>query len=374
MYNFPYTNFHEINMDWILKKLQSIEYEAGGLRDVKYYGAIGDGITDDTEAIQNAVDNESYIIFPEGHYLISDNISVTSPDKHFIGLPGALIIANGAFFSISQTNNISFDNLEFDYINNKPQASIVCWRSLDITITNCKFSNGQMFNIQCSTCGRVHINNCTLDGTETSAGISLSSDSGYEYTDYGRNGYTWIENCLIKNSGLDGIIANNYNVTIRNCRIVDCGKYSPAAGIYCNSKNLLTIDHCYCLRNTGNGIDVVLTERVTITNSKCSNNDCAGIYIGGDGLVIIENCFCNANGSNPIDSYQDSGIVIQGYSGTDSSNIKITNCFAQSNLNYGFRFLNAINCYVNSILATGNTNGNIEIVGSIYQADYTVTT
>ncbi len=41
---------------------------------VKKFGAIGDGITDDTLAIQNAINDESKIYFPTGKYKISNSI------------------------------------------------------------------------------------------------------------------------------------------------------------------------------------------------------------------------------------------------------------------------------------------------------------
>lgn len=47
---------------------------------VKDFGAIGDGVTDDTEAIQNAFDalsgTANHLFFPDGDYLVSDSITV----------------------------------------------------------------------------------------------------------------------------------------------------------------------------------------------------------------------------------------------------------------------------------------------------------
>lgn len=38
------------------------------------YGAVGDGVTDDTQAIQDALDNGKYVLFPAERYLITDTI------------------------------------------------------------------------------------------------------------------------------------------------------------------------------------------------------------------------------------------------------------------------------------------------------------
>ena len=51
-----------------------------GIVDVKDFGAKGDGITDDTEAITDALASftEGTLFFPKGHYLISDTITISN--------------------------------------------------------------------------------------------------------------------------------------------------------------------------------------------------------------------------------------------------------------------------------------------------------
>jgi hypothetical protein len=50
----------------------------GALVNVLDFGAVGDGVTDDTVAIQNAVATQSSIYFPDGTYLISGTIGQNS--------------------------------------------------------------------------------------------------------------------------------------------------------------------------------------------------------------------------------------------------------------------------------------------------------
>jgi len=55
-------------MKWIKSVWQWIRYS---INDVRRYGAVGDGITDDTAAIQNAINVSSIVCIPAGRYLIS---------------------------------------------------------------------------------------------------------------------------------------------------------------------------------------------------------------------------------------------------------------------------------------------------------------
>ena len=81
MYEFPWTNLHELNLDWLLEKVKNInitQEEIDEIREiysvmspymfptVKTYGAVGDGVTDDTQAIMDCIANEDVVIFPYG--------------------------------------------------------------------------------------------------------------------------------------------------------------------------------------------------------------------------------------------------------------------------------------------------------------------
>ena len=84
---------------------------------VKDFGAIGDGVADDTAAIQAAITACSYknrLLFPVGDYLVTSSLTVPSA-SYLEGAPGASIFAgvnNLTVFTTSGfTSGVSFDSL-----------------------------------------------------------------------------------------------------------------------------------------------------------------------------------------------------------------------------------------------------------------------
>lgn len=60
-------------------------YETPGAVNVKDFGAIGDGKTDDTAAIRKAIDSGEVVFFPRGRYVISDTLDL-KPNSKLIGV------------------------------------------------------------------------------------------------------------------------------------------------------------------------------------------------------------------------------------------------------------------------------------------------
>lgn len=94
--------------------------------NVKDFGAVGDGVTNDTAAIQAALDTGAKsIYFPQGTYLTSSTLSIVGSQRNFFGDGGLksspVIQANANTFSIFTANGetpqslLSFSNLTFKY-------------------------------------------------------------------------------------------------------------------------------------------------------------------------------------------------------------------------------------------------------------------
>ena len=88
------------------------------------FGAAGDGVADDTEAILNCLEKSDYVFIPDGTYRISNTISITRANQRLIGnsvgtrivasddMDSPMLIMSGAnssqYRSNQQVSNITF--------------------------------------------------------------------------------------------------------------------------------------------------------------------------------------------------------------------------------------------------------------------------
>ncbi len=113
-----------------------------GWRSVRSYGAVGDGTTDDTAAIQNAIDSEQAVYFPQGSYRISDSI-VIQKEVSLIGMSPIstqLVISDNtpafsgfgtakAILDIAKGVKVIINGLGIDCSGKNPRAAGILWRA-----------------------------------------------------------------------------------------------------------------------------------------------------------------------------------------------------------------------------------------------------
>ncbi|TNE46858.1 MAG: hypothetical protein EP341_09560 [Sphingomonadales bacterium] len=113
-----------------------------GSYTVKAFGAVGDGVTDDTAAIQAAIDSgASTLVYPDGTYLV-DGLVLASFQAHVSSEGGARINTSGVAFTWgSTTQYVTFDGLGFGgtgkaIYNSDPSYYATAWK-----VQNCQFGN-----------------------------------------------------------------------------------------------------------------------------------------------------------------------------------------------------------------------------------------
>ena len=98
---------------------------------VKDFGAVGDGTTDDTAAVQAAIDAATTVYFPEGDYLVSQAIQITNDHQRIYGDGSAALYRSNStpetINSVSITaclyvgnsvKEVSIENMKFHGVRN----------------------------------------------------------------------------------------------------------------------------------------------------------------------------------------------------------------------------------------------------------------
>ena len=336
-----------------------------GVANVKLYGAVGDNATDDTAAIQAAIDSLSggtydggVVYFPPGIYRISSALSIDSADNsitlkgcstHFpLGGDGSLIrststTANG--IEITNSLSVSIQNLRIDTSVTKTDGiAIDCESSTDIqgiTIDQvyingfCKGINITGYSVSAvrnteiraqpnsanSTYGilvdkgsdtrvdQIRFQNIIIDAVH-SGSSKHDYSSGFLFKNYVNS--IWMYDCAVLRSkiGIDfdstlgaGTASTGAFFRLTNCD-VDQNKED---GVYINGGTQIWIDNPYLSSNGQNGLETGTSFGGTlwITNADARGNGYHGINISGTSAkkIHITNPHCAVNSTASSDTY-----------------------------------------------------------------------
>lgn len=197
--------------------------------DVKKYGAKGDGITDDTKAIDTAFMNGSTIYFPRGTYLLntclfyeSDPSKAAALEVHsghrLIFDPDAVLLrGSDAVTHMLYTGNTIIDTgyngaSDIEIIgatfDENESLSTNCTalnlsHAKNVKIKNCKFinSSGTWHSIEVNSSKDVYISECVFENNENKEDIQIDSAGGTG--NLGSNDGTACDNIHIYNCTFD---------------------------------------------------------------------------------------------------------------------------------------------------------------------------
>lgn len=317
---------------------------------VKSFGAVGDGKTDDTSAIQSAINSSTgkTVYLPAGTYLITKPIQI-SCDTNILGeasksgVGGATVIKAGAnlneMFSgeLFSSMRMSIGNLTFD--GAASEGRYVTWamnlyNCRSTKVFNCRFTNlsGGGINLDANGEGSLwvnHFNHLEFDNLDGYAIYAIVSDSFFSHItvdgglgmvdwNYGGNCYS---NVLVKNSNGNGLALSRENVrevgniTVRNCSFLNNARY----GLY-----------VACPENSPYG------KQVTVSNSDFSGNGLGDINTSYSCAVTVTDCNLRsekaivATASNGV-TFSSNTVKASGYiNATDSAIYKDNNNFNSS--------------------------------------------
>lgn len=305
--------------------------------DVKNFGALGDGVTDDTVAIQNALKTlkeGGTLFFPNGVYVINGEgdsdqarININVNNVNVIGNNATILnkVQRGiSTFSISSMN-VKLDNLKFDGNNTSTNQIHIKNTAKNIKINNCEVCNSNQISGETVvasgimiSCGaeNITINDCYIhdivaNETKVARGIYGAL--------YDSNGKTNMKNITINNCVIESIYpkedadgiqiqtnsTDDTELVISNCRFIKCSK--RGIKIQCNGA-IATNNIIELMDGMYSGISIY-GNNVNVSNNKINNGDSGiGIECGSEIIdvsknIIISNNIIKMNNTNNIGIY-----------------------------------------------------------------------
>jgi hypothetical protein len=253
------------------------------------FGAKGDGVTDDTEAIQNAINSlipGGMLFIPCGTYMVSRDITLISNIN---------VIGNGDNSVIKRTAN-SDNNYALFLLNNVENTNItnlVLMGDGDIHLGN-EGEWGMCLSIK--GCKNISVQSCKLlNGWGD--GIYIGSSGGI-----GCNNIM-VDNCIIDKNRRNGIsVINCDGLIVRNSRLTNTLGTDPKSAIdfeaNYNTESVtdVIVENCYFKGNSKSVIigNSIIPYEITVIN--CISYDSAGVYITSTtdenvkGFIDVRNC------------------------------------------------------------------------------------
>lgn len=319
----------------LAETITNIKTWSGIIYNVKDFGALGDGESDDTAAILKVSsllreNNGGIMFFPKGVYLKSGLNPITLPSNSMlmgIGSESSVIKLsdNAADTTILQIENFATDVTLIGIGIDGNRANQTAFRSYSILAYRASRLHFERISVKNSYYIGLGLSNC-YSSTVRSCSFERSYHCGlWVFTDIDEqpyiSSYINIDDVDAHYNDLDGIIVDANDVNITNSRFnyngqdVHGGGALGAAGIYSEKhiKNL-NISNTTCCFNTEFGINVH-GEGIKAANSTCENNALAGIYIRGgednENIALSNNTCMNNGTSDTTVPYSKAGIGFQ---------------------------------------------------------------
>jgi hypothetical protein len=322
---------------------------SGAPANVLDFGAVGDGVADDTLAIQAALDAGGSIYIPTGTYSVT-GLNVVSNTKMFGDGNSTVLLADGNTSILSATTKTNF-----------MVSDMLFKRTNGVTGS----PSNTLFPI--SDCTFCLVDNITIDGTSstapgdlTLAGVRNSTinncnfinAAGFSMTSVGALlAGTWSSNNVISGCVMTGGWRQGFDVYYaRDCTFDNCVSYG---GTYTYSCGFVIEFEC---------------ENIVMNNCIAYDNVRAGIYLEGNvayGVrnITLSNCTSYNNGEAglTLDANFDKVTVV---GGTYRDNTAV---FGNGN---GIQAASNLGLTVTGALITGNAGHGISWSGTPYMGTF----
>jgi hypothetical protein len=347
----------------------------GGLPviNARSYGATGNGVTDDTTAIQAAVNaipsTGGQVFLPGGKYLISSTITLPPINSNLRGgaFVGAghnatqLYLANSSNTDMVKVNGqfwtVRDMNLDGNYPNNASGGVGILVNFTKTVLQNLYIANAKTDGIQLVTASQpahaallsnIYVISCQSNGINASTGAyDLKANN------------IWIGSC-----GAAGLLINSTEQHWNNLHSWGNG----AEGVKVTAGDHLRFTNCYFETNTSHGIGVNNAKGIMLSASHLWANVGNGAYLFNAPDCNITGCQITDN-SNGV--FNQDGIKGDG----TSTDVSVTGCYfgiendggVTSHQKYAIETISSCDRWTivgNNMRATKHATGSSALVGA----------
>lgn len=346
--------------DWNKETLDNDQNASGDLRitalegkailsqvNVKDYGAVGDGVTDDTLAIQSAINSVAsggLVYIPSGNYLMNaSSPTINSPKRINITNNNVKIMGDGRSSIITMTGvTLSYLNGINDY--NSSGRDVFTAFSFQ-RVTGCSISGLHIVGEWDGTGALTY----TSPRAKGVGFIGGSKNKAFDISGEGILGN--LINCTPSDVTIDGVYQVCGHVEIFSCYADTCLE----GGINAMGNTFdINIHNNKCI-GCRNGIESA-SQRGFVSNNICTENSYTGISVSGTSMNVDNNKIYANTGSGLIVSYTTAV--------ANTSDINITNNVIRDNDIFGIQLYPGV--------SNININNN-RLVDNMQETAYTYT-
>jgi hypothetical protein len=269
--------------------------------NVRLYGAIGNGSTDDHAAFQAAINSGLPVYVPAGTYAISTGLTMGNDGQAFTGPKGAILKKTAGVDCLTVTaNRCQILGITIDGNSQSGGSGLVINGANNyvdgVESHHNTSGHGICLDGQSTTCAYNQIHACY---THYNGQIGISQN---KVTD------SMISDCYTYHNGYEGITIDNqsYRCVINNCNVNANCQAGGVGGIGLDKGDLARISNCIIQATAG-----------SLPGIKFQNN------LGSMANVNIMGCTLVANGGP--------GIVISNNGGNTASAVSVIGCRFQTN-------------------------------------------
>jgi hypothetical protein len=354
----------------------------GEAKNVKDYGAVGDGVADDTAEIQaaiNAAGTNGHVYIPAGTFMLSDSLTVFDR-RRITGDGGASILKMITGSTMTMPAMLQLPNT----------AGTDGWLTgTAYALQDFRFNPATFETYVCIAAGNSGATVPTGTGdvsdgvcqwrylyTSAAAGNSTNLTNRSHYDGFVCHGNS------VARFGISGLVNHTSFVGLWMLATTEAGirigygwcnylervesSFNTGDGIHLvgSSNNATTLNSCKVFANTGKGIYIVGYNALKIVNCTVEANRKTGIDVqqGGSGLSI-DNCYFEANAQDGI-TYSNGGVDV---------NVKAdiilngTSATAELGRAYPSQGVTISDCFVNALYDNGATNGHPFVMAAAVQ-------